>query len=111
MLRLLSATRMVVRYPSRLAKHHVPQPRPPRAEDGAPAPTCPAPYRQLRRCCGHLAERAHGIEGGAKCGFGALKGFDQYGGEEFEAEEAVGEAVDWGAEACMGRYELRRRVC
>ena len=111
MLRLLSATRMVVRYPSRLAKHHVPQPRPPRAEDGAPAPACPAPYRQLRRCCGHLAERAHGIEGGAKCGFGALKGFDQYGGEEFEAEKAVGEVVDWGAEACMGGYELRRRVC
>jgi len=53
-----------------------------------------------------LAERAHGIEGGAQCGFGEVEGFGQYGGEESEAEEAAGEVVDWGAKASLGGYEL-----
>lgn len=40
-----------------------------------------------------------------------IEGFDQYGGEEFEAEKADGQAFDWGAEADLGGYELGVLFC
>ena len=53
-----------------------------------------------------MAEHLDGLACGEELGSGEAEGFDQYGGEESEAEEADGEAFDWGAKADLGGYEL-----
>ena len=99
---------LVVCDPHRLARCYLPQPGSPHAEDGAPPPSNAAPDRELGRRGGHMAQPPDGVESRAQPRPRAITRSHQHRGEEPEAAEDHGKALDRGATAELGGYELKR---